>query len=135
MGIVGEDLVSDRIHHLSIIVLGEVEFDQLVGFERGASYGVGAVLLQPWENVGDVEYGAVGTADRVVERLQRNGAEVERQALEGGDGGIRLGCAGASARRIGIFRGPLAVSNLSVTVSEGPAFERGKWIYVELIGS
>lgn len=88
MGIIGEDLVGNRIHHFSVIVLGEIELDEIARFEWGAGYRVCAVLLQPWENVGDVEYCPVGTADRVVERLKSDGAKVERQTLEGSGGGM-----------------------------------------------
>lgn len=114
MGIVGEDLVGDGIHHFSILIFGETEFDEVGRFERCARYWIGAVLLQPGENVGDVEYCPLWTADRVVERLERDGAEVEWQALEGCIRGICLGRAGSDAGRKGIFGSPLTVGDLVI---------------------
>ena len=77
MGIIRKELVCDGIHYFSILIFGEVEFDEVGRFERCTRYRIGAVSLQPWENVGDVEYCPLWTADRVVERLERDGAEVE----------------------------------------------------------
>lgn len=42
------------------------------------------MLLQPWQDVCDVEYCSISRADRMGEGLKRDGAKVERQAFEGG---------------------------------------------------
>lgn len=60
----------------------------------------------------DVEDGAVGCADGGVEGLQRYGAEVEWQALEGCSVGGWFGEARARAGREGIGGAPFAVGDL-----------------------
>lgn len=82
MGVVGEDLKGDWIHHIPVIVLREMELDEIDLFEWNTRYGVCAMLFQPWQDVDEVEYCSLGTADRVIEGLERYGAEVEGQAFE-----------------------------------------------------
>ena len=112
MGIIREDLVRDRINVLAIVVLGEVQLDELGAFERRARDRVGAVLLEPGQDVGQVEDGAVGRADWMRKRLQRDGAEFEGKPLERGARPLGFAQAGASAGRVGVFRRPLRVGDV-----------------------
>lgn len=70
------------------------------------------MLLEPRKNVGEIEDGAVGGADRMAERLERDRAEVERKALEGCVSDIGLGNARSGAGRVCIFGSPLRVGDL-----------------------
>ena len=83
MRVVREDLVRDRIDHFAVIVLRKVKLHELGRFERGAVDRVRSVLQQPWQDVVDVEDGAVGGADGGFEGLERDGAEVEWESFEG----------------------------------------------------
>jgi hypothetical protein len=47
------------------------------------------VLLEPWDDVRELEDGAVGGADRILEGLERERAEAEGETAEG-DGGFGL---------------------------------------------
>lgn len=78
------------------------------------------MLLDPGQDVGEVEDGALRGADRVFEGLERDGAEVEGQALEAGArGGVgELACVGTSGGAEGIFGGPFAVRDLSIKVRD-----------------
>lgn len=59
MGVVGEDLVRDRIDVLIILVLAEGKFDQIAGLQRRAVDGICAMFLEPWQDVGEIENGAI----------------------------------------------------------------------------
>lgn len=69
MCIVCDDLEGDGIDILALLVLCKVQLDQLSAFERLSVDGVGSMLLQPGKNVGEVEDGAIGGADGVLEGL------------------------------------------------------------------
>jgi hypothetical protein len=66
-----------------MLVLVKPQRDERSAIERVAGDGICAVLLEPWDDVLDVEDGAGGRADRVLERLQRQRAVRKRQPLEG----------------------------------------------------
>lgn len=117
MRVIGEDLVCDWIQHLAVIVLREVEFQEISGFEALAIDGIGAVLEEPGQYMVDVEDGAIGCADGGVERLQRHRAEVEWQALEGCSVCGWFGEAGARAGGEGIGGAPFAVGDLVLVKS------------------
>ena len=70
------------------------------------------MLFQPWEDIGKVESRSVGGTDWMCKGLKGDGAEVERQSLEGGTRRFGLGDTGAGAGRVCIFRSPLGMSNL-----------------------
>lgn len=70
MGVVGKDLVGDRINVFAVIVLRKVELDQVGRLQRSAIDGIGAVLLEPWEDVCEVEDGSFIGADWVLEWLE-----------------------------------------------------------------
>ena len=70
------------------------------------------MLLQPWQDIGEVEDGAVVGADRMREGLKGRGAEVEGEAFEGGAVCFVLGDSGASAGGVGVFGGPFRVGDL-----------------------
>lgn len=53
--------------------------------------GIGAMFLQPRNNVRKVKYGAIGGADRVFERLKTERAVVEGKPFEGSSTGPLLG--------------------------------------------
>jgi hypothetical protein len=76
--VVGEDLESDRIDVLSIIVLHKLQLDQLRALEWFSINRVCSVLFDPWQDVGEVEDGAVGCADWVFEWLKRHRTEIVR---------------------------------------------------------
>jgi hypothetical protein len=76
--VVGEDLESDRINVLSIVILHKVQLDQLRALEWFSIDRVCSMLLDPWQDVGEVEYGTFGCADWVLEWLKGHRAEVER---------------------------------------------------------
>jgi len=80
MRVVGEDLVSHRIDIFSIIVLRKVEFDQLAGLHRRAIDGIRSMLLQPGEDICEVEGRSIGRADWMLERLQGQGTKVEGES-------------------------------------------------------
>ena len=67
------------------------------------------MLLQPCEDVREVEDGAGGGADGVGEGLEGDGAEVERKALEGGSDGFGFRDASTRTGAVGVFRGPFRV--------------------------
>ena len=125
MCVIRKNLVRDRIDILALIVLGEVELDEVTALQSLAIYGVRAMLLYPWQNVSEVEDGAFGGADGVFEGLERDGAEVEGEALEVGAWRIRFAriCAGRCAK--GILAGPLAVRDLREGVSACDEVEVG----------
>lgn len=52
MRVVREDLVGDRVDILAVVILREVQLDQVAGLERGPVDGVGAVFLEPGQDVG-----------------------------------------------------------------------------------
>lgn len=112
MRVVSEDLERHGIDHLALIVLREIKLNQFGALHRKARDGIGAVFLEPGEDVGEVEDGAVARADGVGEGLEGNGAEVEGESLEGCAGDFGLGYAGAGAGRVGIFGGPLRMGDL-----------------------
>ena len=60
-----------------------MQMDQFIHFQGVAIDGVGPVLEQPRQEVVDIEDRAIGSANRCLEWLQRNGAEIEREAFEG----------------------------------------------------
>jgi hypothetical protein len=66
-----------------MLILVKFERDERSPIELVAGDGICAVLLEPWDYVLDVEDGAGGRADRVLERLQRKRAVRKRQPLEG----------------------------------------------------
>ena len=82
VGIVGEDFVRDGVDILVIVVLCKVEFDKVCRLERRAVDGVRSMLLQPRQDVGEVECRSLVGAHWMLEGLQREGAEVEGQSLE-----------------------------------------------------
>jgi len=67
--IVRKDLVRDRINVFPIIILYKVELGQVRRLEGRSVDRVRAVLLQPWQDVGEVENGAVRGAYGVLEGL------------------------------------------------------------------
>ena len=77
MRVIRKHLERHRVYILSLIVLSKAQLDQLTALERLAIYRVGAVFLDPWQDVGQVKDGALGGADRVFEGLERDGAKVE----------------------------------------------------------
>jgi len=60
--------IGNRIH-VSIIVLCKIQLDELTSFERVAIYRVRTVLLQPWDNIGEIKDGAFSSAYWMTERL------------------------------------------------------------------
>lgn len=82
MRIVREHLESNRIYHLPILILCEFELDEITLFERSPIDGIVTMLLQPWEDIGEVEYRTLWAAHGMIERLQGNGTEVEWQTFE-----------------------------------------------------
>lgn len=48
MRIICEDLVGDWIHHLALIILCKVQFDQTIGAQVLPSDRIGAMLEEPW---------------------------------------------------------------------------------------
>lgn len=70
------------------------------------------MLEKPGQDIVDVEDGAIGCADGGVEGLQRHGAEIEWQALEGCSVCGWFGEAGARAGGEGIGGAPFAVGDL-----------------------
>ena len=70
------------------------------------------MLLEPWQDIGEVEDCAVVGANRMRERLKGHGAEVEGEAFEGGTVCFVLRDSRASAGGIGVFRGPFRVGDL-----------------------
>jgi hypothetical protein len=75
--VVCKDLEGHRIHVLAIIVFRKLQLDQVRALHGCAIDGVGSVLLDPWQDVCEVEDGAFGCADWVFEGLQGYRAEVE----------------------------------------------------------
>lgn len=65
-----------------MLILVKPERDERSPVEFVARDGICAVLLEPWDDVLDVEDGAGRRADRVLERLQGKRAVRERQPLE-----------------------------------------------------
>lgn len=106
MRVVCEDLERDRIDILALLVLGEVELGQLAAFQRRTGDWVRAMLLQPRQDVGQVERRPIGGADGMLKRLEGDGAEVEGQALEGGAGAVGLASVRAGGGAEGIFAAP-----------------------------
>jgi hypothetical protein len=99
--VVGEDLVRDGVDEVALAVahadaqrvgLGvarKVEADQVLLVQGlGVDRVLARVLVEPGVNDLDVEDGAVGGADGVLEGLEGGGAEVEGEAAEG-DLGLR----------------------------------------------
>lgn len=72
------------------------------------------MLLDPWQDVGEIKYDSCGCADRMREGLEGEGAEIEWQTLERcvRASASRSGDASASAGRKGIFRCPLGMCDL-----------------------
>lgn len=68
MAVIRKRFIGNRVH-VSIIILGKIQLDELTSFERVAIYRVRTVLLQPWDNVGEIKYGAFGSAYWMTERL------------------------------------------------------------------
>jgi hypothetical protein len=98
--VVREHLVRDGVDEITLAiaqpraaavlagVARKVQPDQVLRAQRLAVDGVLArVLVEPGADDLDVEDGAVGRADRVLERLERGGAEAEGEAAEGGGAG------------------------------------------------
>lgn len=125
VGVVGEDLVRDRVDQVALAVaeagaggvgLGvarKVELDEVTRMQGLAVDGVLArVLVEPGADDLDVEDGAVGGADGVLEGLEARGAEVEGQAAEGRAVGGAARGVGADAGRVGVRGGPLGVGDL-----------------------
>ena len=83
MRVVRKDLVGNRIDHLVLIVLEEVQLDQIGGLEGLSVDGVGAVFGEPWEDVVGVEDCAFGGTDGGFEGLEGEGAKVEGETFEG----------------------------------------------------
>lgn len=90
-----------------------MEFNKLTRFQRKTSYRVGSMLLQPGQDICNIEYRSVCGADGVGEGLERDGAEIEWETFEGGTArAFGLVDSGPSAGGVCIFRGPLRVRNL-----------------------
>ncbi len=70
MGIICEHLVCHWIHHLTLIVLEEVQLDQICGIEGLSIHRISAVFGQPWQDIVDVENGASGCTDWGFEGLE-----------------------------------------------------------------
>ena len=77
MRVIRKDLERHRVYILSLIIFGKAQLDELTALERLAIYRVGTVLLDPWQDVGQVKDGALGGADGMLKGLERDGAEVE----------------------------------------------------------
>ena len=93
--IVRKHLISDWVDEVTFSVAepraqgvragvpGKVELDEVLLAQRCAVDRILAgVLVEPGANDLDVEYRAVGGADRVLEGLETGGAKVEGQATE-----------------------------------------------------
>lgn len=93
------------------------------------------MLEEPGEDVVDVEDCAVWSADGGIEGLERDGAEVEREALEGCVGPRGFCQARACAGGEGIFGGPLTVGDLILRSVKGWVYPLQKFAYVEFVGS
>ena len=48
MRVVCEDLVGDRIHHLALIILAELELDQFIALQRLSRDWICAMFQEPW---------------------------------------------------------------------------------------
>ena len=69
MRVVRKDLVGNRIDHLALVILQEMQLDQIRSPEGLSVDGVGAVFGEPWEEVGGIEDGAFGGTDGGFEGL------------------------------------------------------------------
>ncbi|KAH0445654.1 hypothetical protein KCU90_g136, partial [Aureobasidium melanogenum] len=69
MSVVGKDLVGDRVNVFAIVILRKVELDQVGRLQWSAINGVRSVLLQPWQDVCEIEDGSFGRADGMLEWL------------------------------------------------------------------
>ena len=113
--VVGEDLERDGIAELARLVFVHVELEQLRIGELFPGDGVGAVFLEPRNDVCKLKDEAGGGADRVFVRLQRESAEPEGQPFEGGGGPGLEALRGAKA----IGGRPLAVGDVELVGSCG----------------
>ena len=77
MRIIRQHLVRHRINVLSGLVLRDVQPDQIRAFQRRSVHGVRPMLLDPGENIRDVEDGARLRTYRVRIWLQRERTEIE----------------------------------------------------------
>lgn len=83
MGVVGEDLVRDRIDVLIVLILAEGKLNQIAGLQRRAVDGICAMFLEPWQDIGEIEYSASRCTDWVLEWLEGEGAEIVWESLKG----------------------------------------------------
>lgn len=112
MRVVGEDFERHRIYVLPLIILRKVQLDQLARLEGQSGDRVGAMLLQPGQNIRQVEGRPIRRTDGMGERLEGYSAEVEGETLEGGAGSLGLVDSRACAGGVCIFRGPFGMRDL-----------------------
>lgn len=114
MCIIRQDLVGHGVDVVAILVLCDSQLNQVRALQRGSVDGIGPMLLDPWQNICEVEECSCRRANRVCKWLEGEGAEIEWQALERGVGTtlLRLGDSGASTGRESIFGCPLGVCDL-----------------------
>lgn len=123
--VVGEDLVGDGVDEIAftvaqagaqrvgLCIAREDEADEVLLLQGlGVDRVLVRVLLEPGGDDLDVEDCAVGGADRVLERLEGGGAEVEGEAAEGDLGGVGAGGVGADVGGEGVCGGPFGVGDL-----------------------
>jgi len=77
-----------------------------------ASDWVGAMPLQPWNDIGKVKYGSISGADRMFEWLKAKCAVVEGQSFESCSTSLLLSARGRRKGRA-IGAGPFAVGDLA----------------------
>ena len=70
MCIIREHLIGNRIHHFALVILEEVQLDQICGLKGLSIDRIGAVFGEPRQDIVDVEYCAIGRADRGFEGLE-----------------------------------------------------------------
>ena len=83
MRVICEYFEGDRIDEFVVVVLSEVEGYKVCALQRSAIDGICVrMLCKPGEDVREVEDGTRSGADGICERLQRDGAVIERKAPE-----------------------------------------------------
>lgn len=65
MCIICQNLVGHGVDVVAILVLRESQLNQVRAFQRGPVDGIGPMLLDPWQNICDVEERSCGRANRV----------------------------------------------------------------------
>lgn len=98
MCIIRQDLVGNRVDVIALLVLRDGELDQVGAFQRRPIHRIRPMLLNPRQDVCEIEDSSCGCADRMRKWLEGEGAEIKWQALECRVGASVSGPGNASAR-------------------------------------